>query len=84
MKQKKIHCTNCGFEGKAKIKGNGGWFFLLGIILGIVGLFVWPILIVAVACFGLAVFGPAKQICPKCDWQNTVPLEQWQTRSVNG
>ena len=75
---KKIHCPNCHYEGKAKIKSTAGigWVFVL--VLFIISFFFWPLFFVSAILFFALLFKPAAQICPKCKWLHPVPLDQWQ------
>jgi len=72
--RKIIYCPNCDYEGKAKIKGTGGGPALFGLISIVVGIIFWPLLIVGIFLFIIAIFRPADQICPKCKWSHPAPL----------
>jgi len=74
LKRKQIRCPNCRYEGKAKIEGTGGWLFLGAIISFLVGIVFWPMLLIAVVLVLVAIFRPAKQICPKCGWKHPIPI----------
>ena len=75
--RKKIHCPNCGFEGNAKIKGSGlGWLVFLCFL--VIGIFIWPLLIVAVMLFVYLLFKSSAQVCPKCKYKNPIPLKHYQ------
>lgn len=76
---KDIHCPNCHFKGKAKLKSTAGLGWILFLILFIVSFFFWPLFFVTAILFFALLFKPALQICPKCNWANPIPLEQWQT-----
>ncbi|MCP4568368.1 MAG: hypothetical protein GY841_12390 [FCB group bacterium] len=80
---KKIHCNNCGYEGKAKLqsKGAGGAFGL--IILLIVGFFFWPAFIAAFGVLVFLVVRPADQVCPKCKFANPIPLAHYKNNVVS-
>ena len=71
---KNIRCPNCKFEGKAKVKGTGGWLFLIAIILFLIGIVFWLLLILVPILILIAIFRPAKQICPNCKWEHPIPL----------
>ena len=75
---KQVHCPNCHHEGKAKIQGTGGAAWVVSVLFGIIGLFFWPLIPIAIIVFIYAVFKPAKQICSKCKWEHPVPLDQWK------
>ena len=78
ISRKSIHCPNCNYEGKAKIKGTGGGLALIGLISLIIGFFFWPLIIIAVILFLVAILRPAKQICPECKLEHPIPLAQWK------
>jgi len=80
ISRKEIHCPNCKFEGKAKIKGSGGGAVLLLLGLFIVSFFVWPLFILTAAMLLWLIFKPAKQICPKCSFATPIPLEQFRAQ----
>jgi len=76
LKSKQIKCPNCGFEGKAKIKGSGGGKWILWFALLVISFFFWPLFLVVFAMFLWLVFKPAKQICPKCGHDHPIPQEK--------
>ena len=78
---KSVHCPNCHYQGKAKIKGTGclGWIVFLALL--IISFFFWPLFIVTFLLFLWLIFKPANQVCPKCGWENPVPIKQWQLGS---
>ena len=72
--RKKIKCPNCGYEGKAKIKGSGCGLLLLWLAVVLVSVFLfWPLLIVAFLMLLWIIFKPAKQVCPKCGYEHPIP-----------
>ena len=75
-----IHCPNCNYEGRAKIKGTGciAWLVWLGIV--IVSFFFPPLFIVAGLVFLVLLFKPAQQICPVCKNPNPIPLKHYKLR----
>jgi hypothetical protein len=77
----KVHCTNCDYEGRAKIKGSGGHLLAIGALV-IVGLFFWPLLLVAAVYFLVVLFMPAGLLCPDCRHPHPVPLKKYQARQV--
>lgn len=68
---KKI-CTKCGYYGKETKHSSGT--FLLEIMLWIVGLFLWPLLIIALL-YSLWRFGFKKKVCPKCREASMIPAD---------
>ena len=72
MSVKKIECKNCGYTGKAQIKGSDIGMWLLWLLTAFVSFFFFPVLIVAGVLLYWLVFKPAEQICPKC--KNTHPV----------
>lgn len=79
--RKTIHCPQCHYEGSAKVKGTGGGLALFGVIALILGFHFWPLLVVAVLLFVVAIVRPAKQICPKCRWEYPVSRSQRQEQA---
>jgi len=80
--RKAIHCPNCKYDGAAKVKGTGGALAIIGLILLIIGFFFWPLIIAAILLFIIATIIPAKQICPKCKFENPLPLSQWKKQNL--
>ena len=70
---KQIRCPNCGYEGRAQIKGSGCGLWLLFLALFLVSFLFWPLFIVAGIMFLWLLFKPADQICPKCKFANPIP-----------
>ena len=70
---KKIRCPNCGFEGKAQVRGTGCGLWLIFLALVLVAFLFWPLFIVAGIMFLWLVLKPADQICPKCKFGHPVP-----------
>ena len=70
---KQIRCPNCGYEGKAQVKGSGCVLWLLLLILFFVSFLYWPLFLVVGIMFLWLVFKPADQICPKCKFANPIP-----------
>jgi ssDNA-binding Zn-finger/Zn-ribbon topoisomerase 1 len=70
MLKKLIHCPNCGYDGKSKIQGTGGLPALFGLISVIIGVYFWPLIIVGIILFFVAVFRPANHVCPTCNWSH--------------
>ncbi len=79
--RKTIHCPQCHYEGTAKVKGTGGGLALFGVIALIIGIYFWPLIIVAVLLFIVAIVRPAKQICPKCRWEYPMSRSQRQEQT---
>ena len=77
-----IHCPNCGYEGRAKVKGTGcvAWLVLLGLF--IVSFFFWPFFIITGLVFLVILFMPAKQICPVCKHPNPIPLKHYRKQKI--
>lgn len=71
--QKNIECPNCKYTGRAKLVGPGcgAWFAFL--IILIISFYFWPLFLVAGLMLLWLIFQPAKQICPKCKFQNPIP-----------
>jgi LITAF-like zinc ribbon domain len=77
----RIHCPQCHYEGNAKVKGTGGGLALFGLAVLILGYWFPPLIIVSVLFFLVAIFKPAKQICPECKWAYPVPRTHWEQRN---
>lgn len=73
---KRIHCPNCNYEGKARMKGSGCGLGLLWLVLVFVSFAFWPLFIAAGLMLMWLVFKPADQVCPKCGWEHPVPLKK--------
>ena len=71
---KKVKCPNCGYEGKAMIKGAGCGMWLVFLALLVASFVFWPLFIVAGLMFLWLAFKPADQVCPKCKWDHPVPI----------
>ena len=79
--RKAIHCPQCHYEGSAKVKGTGAGIALLGLITLIFGFYFWPLIIISIILFGVAILRPAKQICPKCSWEYPISNAQRQEQA---
>jgi DNA-directed RNA polymerase subunit RPC12/RpoP len=79
--RKTIHCPQCHYEGSAKVKGTGWGLALFGFIVLICGFYFWPLFLVAVLLFIVAILRPAKQICPKCKWEYPLPRSQYEQQA---
>lgn len=79
--RKTIHCPQCHYEGSAKVKGTGWGLALIGLVTLIFGFYFWPLLLVAVLLFIVAILRPAKQICPKCSWEYPMPRSQYEQQA---
>ena len=73
FKVKEVRCPNCNYEGKAQIKGSGGGLVILFLILFFVSFLFPPLFIVAGIMFLWLLLKQAKQICPKCKFENPIP-----------
>ena len=73
ISRKKVHCTNCNYDGKSKVVGTGAAYYLIGIILFLFGFYVLPFFFIGPLFFLIGVVKPANHICPICKWENTVP-----------
>lgn len=76
LSKKKIRCPNCGYEGDSEIKGAGVAGWMIFVAIAILGLFFWPLLLIAGILFFVLLFMPAKHICPTCKWQNPIPMQK--------
>ena len=79
--RKTIHCPQCHYEGSAKVKGTGWWLALFGLIALILGIYFWPLFLIAVLLFIVALLRPAKQICPKCRWEYPMTRSQHEQQA---
>ena len=70
---KQVKCPNCNYEGEAQVQGSGCGLWLLFLALFFVSFLFWPLFIVAGMMFFWILFKPAKQICPKCKFENPIP-----------
>ena len=80
LRSKSIYCPNCNYEGKAKVIGTGCAGWIVFVALFIISLFFWPFFIITFLTFLYLMFKPAKQICPKCSFENPIPIAQWQSQ----
>jgi hypothetical protein len=71
---RKIHCSNCNFEGRAKVKGAGclAWIVLLATFL--ISFLYWPLFIITGLLFFYLLLKPSTLICQKCEWEFPIPL----------
>lgn len=76
LKRKFIRCPNCNYEGKAKIVGNSAVSIVIFISILLLSFIFWPLFIVSFIMFIAMVVKPAAQICPKCKWQNPIPINK--------
>ena len=65
---REIHCPNCHYEGRARLKEIGclGWIILLALFF--VSFLCWPLFIVTGLLSLYFLFKPSRLICPKCGW----------------
>ena len=75
---KKIHCTNCHYEGKERIRGAGTGATLVLVLMLTASFFYWPLFVLAAGVFVWIVCTPACSICPRCGWGHPVPVEQYE------
>lgn len=74
-----VHCPNCEYQGRAKVKGAGGHLLAIGALF-IVGLFFWPLLLAALVYFLMILIRPAGLYCPDCRHPHPVPLKKHLAR----
>ena len=70
---KQVRCPNCGYEGKARIKGSGCGLWILFLAVFLLSFLFWPLFLIAGLMFIWVLLKPAKQICPKCKLANPIP-----------
>lgn len=82
LAKKDVHCPNCHYEGASEIQGTGMGLGFAAVLLIIVGFYaVWPLALLGLVMLLVAMFRPAKHVCPSCKWENPVPLKEWQARN---
>jgi hypothetical protein len=77
----KIYCPNCSYQCRAKIKGAGGHLLAIGAFT-FLGLFFWPLLLVAAVYFLAVLFKPAALLFPDSKHPHPVPLKKHLARQV--
>jgi rubredoxin len=81
LARKEVHCPNCSFDSKSKIKGTGGGLGFAGFALVIVSFFaMWPLGLLGMIMMLVAIFRPATHICPSCGWEYPIPADEWAAR----
>jgi len=78
---RKIHCPNCDYEGRARLKGSGclGWIAWLALFF--ISFHFWPLFIVTALLSLYLLVKPPKQICPKCSWEFPIPLSSYKVKA---
>jgi len=82
--RRKVHCPQCGHDGREKLRGTGGWFkffWLLSIPAGVLFFVIWLFTIVG---FLWMVLRAPHRLCAVCGWENLVPLKQWHRLQKEG
>jgi len=69
----KVYCPNCKFEGKAKVVDSGCLQASMLIGLFVVGIFIWPLLLICVGLFIYFLSQGKKLQCPVCRFENPIP-----------
>ena len=81
----KIHCPNCHYEGRAKAKEQRATRLEL-ILLGISFLLMFSMLMFvtffAMIAYPLYAIYRSKKICPKCRWEDPIPLKDYQAQQA--
>ena len=75
---KRIHCTNCHYQGKERIRGAGLGATVAFLLLLTASFLYWPLFLPAGAVLVWIVCTPACSICPRCGWQHPIWIEQYE------
>jgi len=82
--RKKIHCTNCDYTGKSKIKNTGQALQVGGLFVLIAGfIFFMPAAIAGAIMIFIPMFIPDKHICPECGWENVIKVSAKKAQQEN-
>ena len=73
----KVHCPNCGYEGRARVVGRGCGMWLLWLALLVVSFFFLPLFLVTVPMFFWLAFS-TRTICRACSNPHVVRLRRWR------
>lgn len=82
--RKTVHCPNCDYEGKAKIKGESFGLYAAGFLFVFMGFFLWPLALPGVLFLIIGLFKPGRQICPQCAYDYPIPLRRYQEMQIKG
>lgn len=81
---KKIHCPNCNYEGRTKLKGKGCLIWIILLLAFLISFLYWPLFLPTVLLFLWLFLRPPKQVCPVCSWEHPTPLSYLSTNKQRG
>jgi len=75
---KAIHCHECNFEGKSRVRGAGTLMRLSALALIIGGFYFWPLFLVVAGLMVYQLFQPARHSCPECGSPRIEELDRYR------